>query len=600
MIETLKKINRLLDRRDRGKVLILVGLMIVTAFMQTAGIASIMPFLAVLSDPGMVESNRALSLAYERLGFDSTTNFLYALGIVAFIVFILGTALQAATHWAITRFSLMQQYELSRRLMSDYLRRPFTFFLGRNSGDLSKTILEETTHAISGTVMPVMRLASHGLVALAIIVFLFLLQPWLSLTVAVSLGGFYGAIYLLSRKWLKRIGAERVEANRARFTTAAEAFAGVKEIRLLGRERDYLERYRQPSKLYARHQANAALLEAMPKYAIEAIAFGGVLILVLFLMAGDRGLAQVLPLIAVYALAAKKLLPAFQNIFASFSSLRFSAAAVDNVLRDLGDQPDSGRLLPPNRQPPPLVPTTAIMLTDVYYQYPGSERPAINRISLDIPARTTVGFVGSSGAGKSTLVDVLLGLLAPQSGHIRIDDVRLTTENVRNWQSALGYVPQHIFLADQSVAENIALGLREDQIDQASVERAARLANLHEFVTAELPHGYDTIIGERGTRLSGGQRQRIGIARALYRNPAVLFFDEATSALDNATELAVMDAIHNLSGEKTVILVAHRLSTVKPCNRIYVLKHGEVVDQGSWDDLSNRSLHFKQLTAGVS
>ena len=209
-----------------------------------------------------------------------------------------------------------------------------------------------------------------------------------------------------------------------------------------------------------------------------------------------------------------------------------------------------------------------------------------------------MGFVGSSGAGKSTLVDLLLGLLEPEAGEIRIDDTPLTKTNVRQWQAALGYVPQHIFLADQSVAANIALGLPDEQIDHQAVERAARLANLHEFVVNDLPLGYATVIGERGVRLSGGQRQRIGIARALYRDPDVLFFDEATSALDNTTERAVMEAIHNLSGAKTIILVAHRLTTVRPCNTIYVLHKGRMVEQGSYDELSNAGTHFHRLAAG--
>ncbi|WP_018861136.1 ABC transporter ATP-binding protein [Thioalkalivibrio sp. ALJ3] len=597
MFRTLRKLNALLHPRDRRKVGLLVILMIITAFMQTVGVAAIMPFLAVLSDPDMVHEHALLSQAYSTLGFASTGEFLYFLGVAAFVMFMFGTLLQALTQWSITRFSHMQQYELSRRLMGDYLRRPFTFFLHRNSGDLAKTILQETTHAISGALMPAMRLVSQGLLALSIIVLLILVEPWLALTVALGLGSVYAAIYVVARIWLNRIGQDRVEANRERFTAAAEAFAGAKEIRLLGRERDYLERYRHPSRRYARHQANAVLLQDTPQYAIEAIAFGGVLLLVLYLMAGDGGLAQALPLLGLYALAGKQLIPAFQKVFQNVAALRFNFAAVDNILKDLGDR--GGDILPlHDGAAPALALQRAIRVEGVTYRYPQHDRPALDKLSLEIPARTTIGLVGSSGAGKSTLVDLLLGLLEPDEGTILVDGQPLTAASVRQWQAALGYVPQHIFLADQSVAANIALGVPEAEIDHAAVERAARLANLHDFVVNDLPQGYDTLIGERGTRLSGGQRQRIGIARALYRDPAVLFFDEATSALDNATERAVMDAIHNLSGNKTIILVAHRLSTVKPCNRIYVLKDGRLVDQGSWEMLADGSTHFQQLAAG--
>ncbi|WP_019611912.1 ABC transporter ATP-binding protein [Thioalkalivibrio sp. AKL7] len=599
MLQTLYKLNALLDPRDRGKVVLLLILMIATAFMQTAGIASVMPFLAVLSDPGMVHDNEMLRFAYEWLGFESTGRFLYFLGLAAFVLFMTGTALQAFNQWAITRFTHMQQYELSRRLMGDYLSRPFTFFLNRNSGDLAKTVLQETTQAINGALMPALKLVSQLLLAAFIIALLVVVQPWLALIAAAGLGGIYAVIYVASRTWLNRIGLDRVEANRERFTAAAEAFAGAKEIRLLGRERDYLERYRKPSKRFASHQANAVLLQSLPQYAIEAIAFGGVLVLVLYLMAGDGGLAQALPLIGLYALAGRQLIPAFQKIFQQVASLRFNAAAVDSVLRDLGQFSDSTPPLSRNDRLAPLAPTRSIKVQGLTYRYPEHEHPALKDISLEIRARTTVGFVGSSGAGKSTLVDVLLGLLEPEQGTILIDGEPLTRANIRRWQAALGYVPQHIFLADQSVAANIALGVPEDKIDQQAVERVACLANLHEFVIQELPNGYATVIGERGTRLSGGQRQRIGIARALYRDPDVLLFDEATSALDNATERAVMEAIHNLSGAKTIILVAHRLTTVKPCDRIYVLHKGRISEDGSYEELSSAGTLFHQLAAGV-
>jgi ABC-type multidrug transport system fused ATPase/permease subunit len=598
MFANFKKLQRLLDPRDRKKVFLLAVLMIINAFMQTAGIASIIPFLAVLSNPETIQQNRWLTAAYEYLGYDSSSSFLYLLGIAAFTVFLTATATQALTQWAITRFSHMQQYELSRRLMADYLRRPYSFFLNRNSGDLAKTVLQETTQAINGALMPAMRLVSHVLLAATIIALLLFIQPWLALVVAISLGSIYGTIYLTARTWLNKIGRDRVLANKERFTTAAEAFAGTKEIRLLGRERDYLERYRKPSKRFALHQANSTLLQNLPQYGIEAVAFGGVLLLVLYLMGGDGSLENMLPIIGVYALAGRQLIPAFQKIFTTIAALRFNTAAVDNVLDDLGPKPDSTPL--PDRNPPdnPLAPSHAITLDRVSYHYPGSERPALDEISLTIPAKTTVGFVGSSGAGKSTLVDMLLGLLSADRGEIRIDEQPLTASNTRQWQAAIGYVPQHIFLADQTVSANIALGLPENKIDQQAVESAASLANLHHFVLKELPQGYATIIGERGVRLSGGQRQRIGIARALYRDPPLLFFDEATSALDNATEHAVMDAIHNLTGNKTIILVAHRLSTVKPCDCIYVMAHGKIVEQGSWEGLcSLPNSHFRKLAS---
>lgn len=594
------KLLGLLDRRDRWKAGLLVGLMLASALVQTLGVAAVMPFLSVVANPEVIQTNERLQTVYQWFEFEDENRFLLLLGVLAFIVFISGTFLQAATQWAITRFSHMRQYWLSRRLMVDYLRRPYSFFLNRNASDLAKTVLTETTQVINGALLPAFRLLSHGVLAAALILLLIAIQPKLALIVAASLGSVYGAIYLISNRWLDRMGMQRLQSNRKRFSAVSEAFAGAKEIRLLGRERAYLERFQTPAKHFARTQANAQILGQTPQYAIEGLAFGGVLALVLVLMAGEGGLQEALPLISVYALAAKKLIPAFQTIFAAFAALRFAMPAVDNLLQDLGDHPGSSPLPGARSLPSALAPEREIRLEEISYRYPEAKELALKNLSLTIPARTTVGLVGSSGAGKSTLVDLMLGLLEPESGRIMIDGQPLGKENFRQWQAAIGYVPQHIFLSDESIAANIALGIPKDEVDNNAVENAAQLANLHEFILNELPAGYDTEIGDNGVRLSGGQRQRIGIARALYRDPPVIVFDEATSALDNATERAVMDAVYKLSAQKTIILIAHRLSTVRACDRIFVLGEGRVLEEGTWEELHADGEHFQRLAAHVS
>lgn len=599
MLTYLTKLSALIDPRDRLKVAFIAVLMVITAVIQTAGVASIMPFLGVLADPEIIHRNRWLDLLYQTLGFETSSAFLFFLGVLAFVVFMTGTLLQALNFWIVTRFTSMQQYHLSRRLMADYLRRPYAFFLTRNSGDLAKTVLQETGQAVSGALMPAMRLLSFSLLAAAVVILLVAIEPMLAVSVAVALAVIYGLIYLASRAWLTRIGKDGVDANRERFTTVAEAFAGAKEIRLLGREFDYLERYREPARRLAAHQANAQLLQTLPEYLMEAIAFGGVLLIVLYLMSNGGGIAHALPMIGLYGLAGKQLIPALQKIFSTLAALRFNMPAVDSVLKDLGDREGSRSLFNPRSPIKPMAPLNAIYIKNLSYRYPGCDQRALHHIDLQIPARSTIGFIGASGAGKSTLVDLLLGLLGPEEGEIRIDDTPLHPENIRRWQAALGYVPQQIFLADQSVAANIALGVPDEEIDRDAVERAARLANLHNFIINDLPKGYNTVIGERGVRLSGGQRQRIGIARALYRDPEVLVFDEATSALDNTTERAVMEAIHNLSGQKTIVLVAHRLSTVKSCDCICVMENGHVIEQGNWEELSDIGTHFRRLAASA-
>ena len=600
LIEVPRKTLSLLTRREKYMTAGLVVLMVVNAFVQMVGIASVMPFLSVLGDPSVVHEQRWLSAAYEVLPFETTRSFLLFLGGMAFALIVVGNAAQAATQWATTRFTHMRRYSLSSRLMADYLRRPYTFYLNRNSADLSKSILEETNHAVQGGLMPVLKLVSNGALAVAIIGLLLVVEPGLTLLATGVLGAAYGSIYLAARAWLARIGVERVSANEKRFAAVAEAFAGAKEIRLLGRERPYLERYQRAAHQFARHQANAHILGNMPQYAIEAIAFGGILLLVLYLMADGGGVGEVLPIIGLYALAVKRLIPAFQSLFGAFTKLRFSMPAVDTLVQDLDDRSHVVPLIQRGRQPQPLAPQRAIELNEVTFQYPGAEAPAIRDLSMTIPAHSTVGIVGPSGAGKSTVVDVLLGLLSPDSGELRVDGATLDRDRLRDWQAGIGYVPQHIFLADDTVRGNIALGVRPDEIDDLAVERAARLANLDGFVRSELPKGYATRIGERGVRLSGGQRQRSGIARALYRDPALLIFDEATSALDTATENSVMSAVHNLAGQKTIILIAHRLTTVKNCDRLFVLEQGRLVEEGNWDELIAQNGRLKRLAGGMA
>ncbi|MBK5940360.1 ABC transporter ATP-binding protein [Halochromatium roseum] len=598
MRSTVSKLLRLTNPGSGKRLVLLILLMIMAAFMQVAGIASVMPFLALIGDPDLIHSNPVLAYAYQYLEFDSERSFLFFLGIASFIAFVLGTVLTVTTQWAVTMFGAWQQYYLSRRLMQDYLHRPYEFYLTRNSNDLAKIVLQESSLAINGALTPAMRLLSQALTAIAIIAFLVFISPMLAFTVASALGITYGLIYFISKRWLTAVGRERVAAQRERFVSASEAFVGQKEIRLLGREKDYVDRFGKPSRRLASINAKASLLSDLPEHAIEAIAFGGILLLVLFMMAGNSSLGGMLPILGAYGLAGKKIIPAFQKVFSTFASVRLNMPTVDSVLADLKkiEAGTSGAL--PFENVIPLSPIRTVSVSGVYYSYPGTDKYALENLTLEIPVNSTVGFVGPSGSGKSTLMDVLLGLLPPCKGALKVDDIEIDASNVRRLQAAIGYVPQHIFLADQSVAANIALGVSPSEVDINRVERAARLSHLHEFIISDLPDGYDTQIGERGVRLSGGQRQRIGIARALYRDPAILVFDEATSALDNATERALMESINELSGSKTIILVAHRLSTVRTCSTIYLLSKGRIAEWGSWDELNSEGTRFASMANG--
>lgn len=336
---------------------------------------------------------------------------------------------------------------------------------------------------------------------------------------------------------------------------------------------------------------------------LKAVALGGILFFVLFLLLTHGGdLNAVLPVLGLYAFTSIRLFPALQQVYSGMTGLRFSRPMLDKLHADLlkNPAPAPEEILADPAAVAPLGLREALEFDDVRYAYPKAERTALAGLSLTIPARTTVGIVGGTGAGKTTAVDLLLGLLEPQGGAIRVDGVALDAGNRRAWQNSIGYVPQQIYLTDDTVSANIAFGLQGAEIDQAAVERAARIAELHDFVTRDLPQGYETQVGERGVRLSGGQRQRIGIARALYHDPDILVLDEATSALDNVTEKVVMDAVHNLGHAKTIVLIAHRLSTVRDCDTIFMLEQGRLVAQGSYDDLLETSQKFRAMVAGAA
>jgi ABC-type multidrug transport system fused ATPase/permease subunit len=351
-------------------------------------------------------------------------------------------------------------------------------------------------------------------------------------------------------------------------------------------EAAYVARFASPSIRYARLQAANQTISQVPRYGLEVIAFGGILLLVLYLLAVRQKLEDALPLIALYAFAGYRMLPIAQEIFAATAKMRFHRPALDLLHRDIADK---RTVVDEPHAVDPLPFSTSIELRGVAYRYPAGQRPILHDINLEIHKGARVGFIGPTGAGKSTVVDVVLGLLQPTAGAVLIDGAPLDSEDtIRRWQRQIGYVPQHIFLCDDTVLANIAFGQSGDTVDRKAAERAARLAQLNEFIINELPQGYDTQVGERGIRLSGGQRQRLGLARALYGDPAVLVFDEATSALDTDTEDAVMRALDGLDASCTVIMIAHRLSTVRRCDVLFKLDTGRIVGSGGYEAVVGR------------
>ncbi|MBA4155850.1 MAG: ABC transporter ATP-binding protein [Gemmatimonadetes bacterium] len=580
----------LLYRRERWQLGMLAVALVVRAGVEMVGVASIMPFMSVVADPGIIQRDARLAAAYEALGFTSETTFLTALGVAVVAMLAVANSTGALVHYASLRFSWGLYHRLSVRVLRGYLSQPYGFFVQRNSAKLNKTLLSEVKVVVTGVLSPALDVGARLLVIVALVTLLLLLDPALALIVALTLGGTYGVIYMLIKKKQRRLGRERVRANEKRFKASGEAFGGIKDVKVLQREEAFLAQFEPASWKYSTATASNAVISDLPRYALHTIAFGGIVLIVLYYLRAGQGIADILPVLSLYAFAGYRLMPELQHLFSALARIRFNRAALESVLEDHAVLAASG----PEPEAAPLPFHEEIVLEDVRFFYPGTATPALDGVRLRIERNSTIGLVGASGSGKTTLVDLLLGLYEPTAGGILVDGRPLDRRTMSDWRRQIGYVPQHIFLTDDSIAANIAFGVPAAEIDLEQVERAARVAHLHDFIQT-LPSGYATVVGERGVRLSGGQRQRIGIARALYHDPKVLMLDEATSALDGTTEAAVMDAISDLAGQITIVIIAHRLSTVRDADQIFLLDRGRLVDQGTYLELLEHSGSFRAM-----
>jgi ABC-type multidrug transport system fused ATPase/permease subunit len=590
-MQTFKKLLYFLSPHERKRAGLLLLMILIMALLDTIGVASILPLIAVLANPSVIETNIYLNKMFQAssvFGVESTQHFLFFLGALVFIMLISSISFKALTTYAQVRFIEMRQYTVGKRLIEAYLQQPYSWFLNRNSADLGKTILSEVGQVVASGIGPFLELIARSLIVFLLITLLIIIDPKLALIVGISLSVAYYLIFNFTRVYLNRVGGERLKNNEMRFRSISEAFGAAKEVKVGGLEQIYIKRFSDPAESFAKINSSVAVISSLPRYFLEAIAFGGILIIILYLMAKTNDFNNVLPIISLYVFAGYRLLPALQQVYASFTQLTFIGPAVDKLYDDVKNL----KPINSNQDQGTISLNKTITLKNVFYDYPNSSRTTIKGINLSIPAKTTVGLVGATGSGKTTTVDIILGLLEVQKGTLEVDGQIITKQNSRAWQRSIGYVPQHIFLSDDTVAANIAFGIDPKNINQAAVEKASKIANLHEFVIDELSEQYQTIIGERGIRLSGGQRQRIGIARALYHNPLVLILDEATSSLDNETEKAVMDAVNNLGKDITIILIAHRLNTVKNCDIIFKLDKGQITDQGTFDEIMNIKKNF--------
>jgi HlyD family secretion protein len=600
MLKLIKQLFSLLTPDQRKRFYGLQVLVILMAFAEILGVASIVPFMALVGDMSLLQQDTMIAEVYQASGTSSQTQFVFLLGVAVLAMLFISAVISMFTTWQLSMFATKVGTEIADRLYTHYLKQGWLFHASGSSAQLTKKIANETTRVTGQVLLPLMMMNARMGLAIFMALAIFIYDPKVAITGLMIFAVAYFVLYKIVRKRLQQNGKSVSQVHEQRFRLMNEGFGGIKDVLLLGRDEDFIKRFNQTGLTLAYSQGTNTALAQVPRYFMELVAFGSMIALVLYLIASHgENLGLILPILSVYALAGFKLLPAFQQIYASVAQIKGNISAFESIAQDLQDSLDKkdqtqNDLMKINDSH--LVLSKSISLQNISFTYPGKQTPALNNLDMSVPANSVVGIVGPSGSGKSTVIDILLGLIEPQSGQLKIDDEGIANQNLRAWQNTIGFVPQSIFLSEGTIAENVAFGIPEKEIDFDQVKKALNLAHLNDLVQS-LDDGVHTKVGERGVQLSGGQRQRIGIARALYHEAEVLVFDEATSALDGITEKLIMEAIHDFSGQKTIIMIAHRLKTVQKCDQIFFLDQGRVLDQGTYSELLEKNSIFREMAA---
>lgn len=587
IVAAISKIGALLSRKERRAGWMLLGLTVIGMLLETLGVGLVVPAVALLVRRDLGGSYPQLRPALVAIGSPTQVQLVIFGMITLIVVYLIKSAVLALLAWRQLSFALDVKVHLSQRLLTLYLQQPYTFHLQRNSSQLMRNVGSEVG-MVSGAIQHLMSLTTEGLVLLAITSLLVLVEPVGALVVVLVVGSVGWIFQRATRARIASWGKLRQYHSGLAVQHLIQGLAGAKDVKLLGREQDFISKYDFHNIEGTRVVQLQAALSQYPRLGLELLAVVGMAMLVFIMLAQGQSPEDVVPTLGLFAVATFRIMPAANRILVAVQTLGFSVTAINTVAEEF-KLPASDL---PRRSGRPPVFAENITLRDVHYTYPEASSPALNGISISVRKGESVGFIGPSGSGKSTLVDVLLGLLTPAAGEVMLDGVNIL-DDMRGWQDQIGYVPQFIYLTDDTIRRNVAFGIANENIDGEAVLRAIRAAQLEEFI-ATLPQGVDTVVGERGVRLSGGQRQRIGMARALYHNPAVLVLDEATSALDSATERELMEAVIALQASKTVLIVAHRLSTVAHCDRLFRIEEGAVVEDGAPEDILNSPTQVAQ------
>jgi len=583
MKDTYQKLLRLLDTNDKKSFFLFILISFLGGAIEVAGIGSVMPFIGVLIQPDLVTTNHILSSIYTTLQFSSTSNFIIFMGCIT-----LGTVMTGGTiNILAIRFQLNLSYRIAHkwttRLFSTYLHQPYKFYLGMNSNAMKSGILSEVDRTVSSVLIPSSVLISKAMILTVIFIMLLFINAAITIILMGIIGSIYGALLIYFRHKMKRRGQGMVEHNKTRYRVTSEAFTGIREIKLYHNAAYFEKKFATASKEYNMSQAYSLYFGQIPRFIIEIVGFSALIGLAIYLIAVSGNPANhVIPLIALFAAAGYKILPASQNLYTSLNKIRFNSASLAAVADGLALSPEIEEDNADDKTK--ITFDHEISVKNISFAYDNQPTPALNNVNCTIKKNTLVTIMGPTGAGKSTFIDLLAGLLQPTAGEILIDGQTLTTANVRSWQRQIGYVPQKIHLLDGSIKDNITFGQPADLIDVDQITVAAKKAQIDSYIMS-LPDQYRAAVGEHGDHLSGGQRQRVGIARALYRDPAILILDEPTSALDADTARSLLTTLKELSQEKTVIIITHSTEAQKYCDQILFVSEGQIESGKTCEDL---------------
>lgn len=580
-------------------ILLLIAFLSVS-LMDALGIGLVGPFMGLATNPTLIYKNVFLANTYRALGLKSTSQFIGLLGLTIVIIFYLKSFFYYQIQRYVFRFCFTQQVKLRLRLLHTYLFLPYTFHLKTNSANLIQNIINESQNFSYSVAIPLLGSISNLFVLVVLVLLLMKTDFAATVTVIGILLGTYLPFHLFRHK-IVRWGKEGVEANTEMLRIVNHAIGGLKETRVIGCEEYFENQLKSQVNRFAKVATLFHVFQILPRITIEALLITFVVGLVSVSLLFEQRSQNLVSVLGIFAIASIRLLPSASQLMSNMGVLRNFKPTLDRLYMDLkeiekpeainylkisqGFVPTKGVKFESQKsiKPMPMSFTDKIVIDRINYTYPESASKSLTDISLTLKKGESIALIGKSGAGKTTLVDVFLGLLIPQSGDIQVDGLSVYN-SLRSWQNLIGYIPQTIFLTDDTIERNIAFGVPDDQIDRQRLNNAIRSAQLGELI-AQLPEGTQTMVGEHGVRLSGGQRQRIGIARALYHEREILVLDEATSALDNETENLISKAIEDLSGTKTMIIIAHRLTTVEHCDRIYEMQQGQIVKCGSYQEV---------------